>query len=91
LSDSEISNIKHQIPNKSQIPISNDPNRFGILNFGHWDFFVPALARLIWSNASYVSSLQFVNAETINLKSVWARDLEFVIWNFQTILNRFFI
>jgi hypothetical protein len=35
LSDSEISNIKHQIPNKSQIPISNDPNMFGILNFGH--------------------------------------------------------
>jgi hypothetical protein len=40
LSDSEISNIKHQIPNKSQIPISNVPNSFGILNFDHWDLFV---------------------------------------------------
>jgi hypothetical protein len=40
LSDSEISNIKHQISNKSQIPISNDRNRFGILNFDYWDLFV---------------------------------------------------
>jgi hypothetical protein len=31
----EIPNSKHQITNKSQIPISNDQNRFGILNFGH--------------------------------------------------------
>jgi hypothetical protein len=38
LKDTEISNSKHparmtagkQIPNKSQITISNDPNRFGI-------------------------------------------------------------
>jgi hypothetical protein len=40
LSDSEFSNIKHQIPNKFQIPTSNVPNRFGILNFAHLEFFV---------------------------------------------------
>jgi hypothetical protein len=28
----EIPNSKHQITNKSQIPISNDQNMFGILN-----------------------------------------------------------
>jgi len=35
-------NSKHQIPNKSQIPIFNDQNLPGhgvVLNFGHWDFF----------------------------------------------------
>jgi hypothetical protein len=37
---SEISNPKHQIPNKSQISISKDPNRFVILNFGHCDLFI---------------------------------------------------
>jgi hypothetical protein len=31
----EIPNSKHQITNKFQIPILNDQNRFGILNFGH--------------------------------------------------------
>jgi hypothetical protein len=31
----KISNSKHQITNKSQIPILNDQNRFGISNFGH--------------------------------------------------------
>jgi len=31
----KISNSKHQITNKSQIPILNDQNRFGIWNFGH--------------------------------------------------------
>ena len=35
----EIPNYKHQITNKSQIPILNDQNRFGILNFGHCDLF----------------------------------------------------
>jgi hypothetical protein len=35
----EISSSKHQITNKSQIPILNDQNRFGIWNFGHWDLF----------------------------------------------------
>jgi len=35
-----MSNSKHQIPNISQISISNDPNRFDILNFGHCDLFV---------------------------------------------------
>jgi hypothetical protein len=35
----EIPKNKHQITNKSQIPISNDQNRFGILNFGHCDLF----------------------------------------------------
>ena len=52
LLDGKNPNYKHQIPNgstgsppwatskgKSQIPISNDPNWFGILNFGHWDLF----------------------------------------------------
>ncbi len=29
---SEISNPKHQIPNKFQIPISNDPNEIGTVN-----------------------------------------------------------
>jgi hypothetical protein len=28
-----------EITNKSQIPISNDQNRFRILNFGHCDLF----------------------------------------------------
>jgi len=28
-----------EITNKSQIPILNDQNRFGILNFGHCDLF----------------------------------------------------
>jgi hypothetical protein len=37
---SEISNSKRQIPNKSQISISKDQNRFVILNFGHCDLFV---------------------------------------------------
>jgi hypothetical protein len=36
----EIPNSKHQITNKSQIPILNDQNRFGILNFGHCYLFV---------------------------------------------------
>jgi len=31
----EIPNSKHQITNKSQIPILNDQNGFGISNFGH--------------------------------------------------------
>jgi hypothetical protein len=35
----EIPNSKSQITNKSQIPIPNDRNRFGILNFGHCDLF----------------------------------------------------
>ena len=35
----KISNSKHQITNKYQIPIFNDPNRFGIWNFGHCDLF----------------------------------------------------
>ena len=30
----KISNFKHQITNKSQIPIFNDRNRFGILKLG---------------------------------------------------------
>ncbi|MGD8995573.1 MAG: hypothetical protein PVH34_10185, partial [Syntrophobacterales bacterium] len=30
----EIPNSKHQITNKSQIPILNDQNRFGILKLG---------------------------------------------------------
>jgi hypothetical protein len=33
----KISNSKHQIANKSQIPILNDQNRFGIWNFGYCD------------------------------------------------------
>jgi hypothetical protein len=37
---SEISNSKRQIPNKSQISTSKDPNRFVIWNFGHCDLFV---------------------------------------------------
>jgi hypothetical protein len=35
----EIPNYKHQITNKSQIPIINHQNMFGISNFGHCDFF----------------------------------------------------
>ena len=37
----KISNFKHQITNKYQIPIFNDQNknRFGISNFGHCDLF----------------------------------------------------
>jgi hypothetical protein len=36
----KISNSKHQISNKSQIPMFNDPNRFEILNFVHCNLFV---------------------------------------------------
>ena len=35
----QIPKSKHQITNKSQIPILNDQNRFGFLNFGHCDLF----------------------------------------------------
>ena len=35
----KISNFKHQVPMKSQIPIFNDKKTFGILNFGHCDLF----------------------------------------------------
>jgi hypothetical protein len=35
-----MSNSKHQIPMKSQMSISNDPNRLVILNFGYCDLFV---------------------------------------------------
>ena len=35
----KISNSKHQISMKSQIPIFNDKDRFGILNFGHCRLF----------------------------------------------------
>jgi len=34
LEQRKISNSKHQITNKSQIPILNDQNRFGILKLG---------------------------------------------------------
>ncbi len=55
ISNLKIPNSKHQITNKSQIPISNDLNRFGfsffkiieefgILNFGHC--YLPALLNL---------------------------------------------
>jgi hypothetical protein len=39
---SKITNSKHQIPNKSQIPIFNDQNLSGpniVSNFGHWKLF----------------------------------------------------
>ncbi len=32
----EITNYKHQIPNKSQISIFNDQNRFEVSNFEFW-------------------------------------------------------
>jgi hypothetical protein len=35
----EIPSSKHQITNKSQIPMLNDQNRFVIWNFGHCDLF----------------------------------------------------
>jgi hypothetical protein len=35
----KIPNHKHQITNKSQIPIFNHQDRFGILNFGHCNLF----------------------------------------------------
>jgi len=35
----EIPNFKHQIPNKSQIPMYQIPNMYVVLNFGHWDLF----------------------------------------------------
>jgi len=35
----EIPNYKHQITNKSQIPIINHQNMFGISNLGHCDLF----------------------------------------------------
>jgi len=41
---SKITNSKHQISNKPQIPIFNDQafhdeTLFGFLNFGHWKLF----------------------------------------------------
>jgi hypothetical protein len=47
----EIPNSKHQITNKSQIPISNDQNMFGILNFGSafGGLFVCYLRFVIWN------------------------------------------
>jgi hypothetical protein len=36
----KITNPKHQIPIKSQIPIFKHKGLFGILNFGHCDLFV---------------------------------------------------
>jgi sterol desaturase/sphingolipid hydroxylase (fatty acid hydroxylase superfamily) len=36
----KISNPKHQITNKSQIPICNDQNKKQVSNFGHCDLFV---------------------------------------------------
>jgi len=36
----KIPNAKHQITNKSQIPILNDQNMFEVLDFGHCDLFV---------------------------------------------------
>jgi hypothetical protein len=33
-------NLNFQAPNPKEIPNSNDPNRFVILNFGHCDLFV---------------------------------------------------
>jgi hypothetical protein len=49
MDSSKISNSKHQIPMKSQIPILNDQNSFGIWNFGHCDleFLVALLPILI--------------------------------------------
>jgi hypothetical protein len=35
----KIANSKHQIPNKSQNPISKDKGKFGILQFGHCNLF----------------------------------------------------
>jgi hypothetical protein len=35
----EIPNLNEQIPNKSQIPDTNNKSQFVILNFGHWNLF----------------------------------------------------
>ena len=52
-----MSNFKHQIPMKSQILISNDSNRFVILNFDHCDLFVICYLRFgIFHRNSKVSS-----------------------------------
>jgi hypothetical protein len=41
VASAQIPNFKHQIPNKSQIPIPNDRNKiWGFLNFGNWKLFV---------------------------------------------------
>ncbi len=50
----KISNFKHQITNKSQIPILNDQNRFGILN----NAYAPNSAKNFFSPRGAVS--QFV-------------------------------
>jgi hypothetical protein len=52
------------------------------LNLGNWNLFEPALARIIWANESYFSSIRFSVTSMISLKSVWARDLVFGAWNF---------
>jgi len=61
LRNSEISNSKHQIPMKSQMSISNDPNRFDILNFGHCDLFV----------ICYLRFGIFTETSTFPLRSIW--------------------
>jgi hypothetical protein len=34
-----VTKLKHHIPNKSQTPIFNEQNRFGIFKIDHWDLF----------------------------------------------------
>jgi hypothetical protein len=74
----KISNYKHQIPRKYQISISNDSNRFGILNLGHWGF-VCYLGFVIWNfhsrlHVSFALKLAVfrpaarLNPEWLNLK-----------------------
>jgi hypothetical protein len=65
LRTSEISNSKHparrtagkQISIKSKISISNDPNRFVILNFGHCDLFVICYLRFGIFHRNFIVSL----------------------------------
>jgi hypothetical protein len=55
LVDDALQNNKSQAPNykKSQIPILNDLNRLGILNFGHCDLF--GICNLLFVNFGYSS------------------------------------
>jgi hypothetical protein len=55
---------------------------FGILNFGNWDLFEPALVRIGWRIPSSVSGEKVASLIMSGVNSVWARDLDFGAWNF---------
>jgi len=55
---------------------------FGILNFGDWDLFEPALVRLGCCMPKAAWGLKVSSINNSGVISVWARDLVFGAWNF---------